>query len=65
MKGKKAAFRPKDWEELRKTNGWPTPMHMRRAAEALDNFTPAKYGDVLRWVADACDAAIAPQEAAK
>ena len=54
------ADEPKDWEEHRKANGWPTPISMRRTADALDVFTPAKYGDVLRWVADACDAALAP-----
>ena len=48
-----------DWEEYRRTRGWPTPNHMRRVAGALDTLTPAKYGEVLRWVADACDAALA------
>ena len=47
------------WEEYRRTRGWPTPNHMRRIANALDAFTPARYGEVLRWVADACDAALA------
>ena len=45
-----------DWEAMRIERGWPTPNGMRRAAEALDHLTPAKYGDILRWIADACDA---------
>jgi len=53
---------PKDWEEHRKANGWPTPNHMRRTADALDVLTPAKYGDILRWVADACDIALVPSD---
>lgn len=49
-----------DWERLRREKGWPTPHHMRRTADALDQLTrPARYGDVLRWVADLCDAALA------
>jgi hypothetical protein len=49
-----------DYEEMRRERGWPTPNHMRRAAEALDVLSiPAKYGDVLRWVADLCDSALA------
>jgi len=43
-------------EALRLSLGWPTPNHMRRAAQALDLLTSAQYGDVLRWVADMCDA---------
>lgn len=31
---------------------------MRRVADALDAITPARYGDVLRGVADLCDAAL-------
>ena len=42
-------------EELRHERGWPTPNHMRTAADALDVLTPARYGDVLRWFADKCD----------
>ena len=53
---------PSDWEEFRKANGWPTPNHMRRVADALDVLTPAKYGDILRWVADATMRALAPSE---
>lgn len=52
---------PKNWEEFRKAHGWPTPISMRRAAVGLDIFTPARYGDILRWVAAACDAALGPQ----
>ncbi len=46
-----------DFEAFRVDRGWPTPNHMRRTADALDVFTPAKYGGVLRWFADLCDAA--------
>ena len=35
--------------------GWPTPNHCRRVAEALDEITPARYGDILRAYADAED----------
>jgi hypothetical protein len=45
-------------EALRMQKSWPTPNHMRRVADALDLLTPAKYGDVLRHVADACDASL-------
>ena len=44
-----------DFDAMRMAREWPTPHHMRRAADALDIFTPAKYGDVLRWFADRCD----------
>lgn len=44
-------------EEMRKRRGWPTPNRMRAAADGLDNLTPARYGEVLRWVADQCDSA--------
>jgi hypothetical protein len=44
-----------DFDVMRLKRGWPTPNHMRRAAEALDIFTPARFGDVLRWFADECD----------
>lgn len=47
-----------DWEAFRKDHGWPTPNHMRSTADALDSLTHAKYGDILRWVADACDSAL-------
>lgn len=47
-----------DYEQMRRDRGWPTPNHMRRAADALDIFTPARYGDVLRWFADLCDATL-------
>ena len=48
-----------DWEATRRRLGWPTPMHMHRVAAALDVLAAgARYGDVLRWVADACDAAL-------
>lgn len=36
--------------------GWPTPNHCRRVADALDAITPARYGDILRAYADAEDA---------
>ena len=58
MKTAKKGRAPLDWETMRVERGWPTPMHMRRIADAIDVFTPAKYGDVLRWMADACDAAL-------
>ena len=51
--------RPTDHEAMRKARGWPTPNHMRRAADALDVLTTPRYGDVLRWVADLCDDALA------
>ena len=44
-----------EYEELRTAQGWPTPDHLRRTADALDELTPARYGDVLRWFADKCD----------
>lgn len=48
-----------DHEALRVERGWPTPMHMHRVADALDALTlPARYGDVLRWVADLCDTSL-------
>ena len=56
---KERAERP-DYEQMRRDRGWPTPNHMRRIADAIDQFTPAKYGDVLRWVADLCDEALTP-----
>ena len=40
-------------------DGWPTPNHMRSAAAALDTLSPARYGDILRAVADAEDARFA------
>ena len=46
------------YDELRKARGWPTPINMRRVADALDSLTPARHGDVLRWFADLCDAAL-------
>jgi hypothetical protein len=42
-------------ETLRRERQWPTPNHMRRAADAIDALTPARYGDILRWLADCCD----------
>lgn len=45
-------------EQMRIRLRWPTPNHMRRVADALDIMTPAKYGDVLRWVADMVDASL-------
>ena len=45
-----------DYEVLRMERGWPTPISMRQAADALDMLVIPRYGDVLRWVADACDA---------
>jgi hypothetical protein len=52
-------------EALRMEKGWPTPMHMHRIADWLDAaLLPARYGDVLRWVADACDADLAAARAA-
>ena len=53
------------WDKLWFESEWPTPMHMRMAAEALDILTPAKYGDVLRHVADLIDedSGRAPMEA--
>jgi len=53
-----AARHEADWESRRMELGWPTPAHMRRTADALDVLTPARYGDVLRWVADACDGVV-------
>ena len=47
-----------DYENLRILHNWPTPNHMRRAADALDIFTPARYGDILRWAADLCDTSL-------
>lgn len=44
-----------DHEAMRKRLGWPTPNAMRTAARALDLLAFARYGDVLRWVADLCD----------
>jgi len=44
-----------DFDAMRVVRGWPTPNHMRRTADALDNLTFAKYGDILRWFADRCD----------
>ena len=44
-----------DFDAIRVAREWPTPNHIRHAADALDIFTPAKYGDVLRWFADRCD----------
>ena len=57
MTGEKMAkAEPDDFEALRTRSGWPTPMHMHRIADWLDTVTlPARYGDVLRWVADRCD----------
>ena len=46
-----------DVEALRMERGWPTPISMRHAADALDKLAIPKYGDVLRWVADLCDGA--------
>jgi hypothetical protein len=43
------------YEDMRVQRGWPTPNHMRHAADALDQLVIPKYGDVLRWVADLCD----------
>lgn len=47
---------PNPWEALRLERGWPTPNAMRHIADALDMITPARYGDILRKVADLCDA---------
>ena len=47
-----------DYEGMRNQLSWPTPNNMRQTADALDALTAARYGDVLRWVADACDSAI-------
>lgn len=44
-----------EFEILRHERGWPTPNHMRKAADALDMLVYPKYGDILRWVADQCD----------
>ena len=44
-----------DFDAMRVAREWPTPNHMRKAADALDLLTPAKYGEVLRWFADRCD----------
>lgn len=44
-----------EWERRRCDLNWPTPNAMRSAAEALDRLSPAKYGDILRFVADLCD----------
>jgi hypothetical protein len=53
-----------DMERLRIERGWPTPNHMRHAADALDMLLYPRYGDVLRWVADRCDADPFDEEAA-
>lgn len=45
-----------DFEALRTERGWPTPISMRHAADALDMLVYPRYGDILRWIADACDA---------
>lgn len=47
-----------EWERLRTDNQWPTPNHMRRAATGLDSLAVARYGDVLRYVADLCDGVV-------
>lgn len=44
-----------EWEQRRRELNWPTPNAMRSAAEAVDHLSPAKYGDILRFVADLCD----------
>jgi hypothetical protein len=50
---------PLDWEALRMERHWPTPLSMSRVADALDMLMHgAKYGDILRWVAEACDASL-------
>ena len=49
---------PDDWETFRMDQRWPTPIHMRLAADSLDQLVIPKYGDILRWVADACDRAL-------
>ena len=49
---------PVDWEAFRMDQGWPAPNHMHSAADALDQLVIPKYGDILRWVADACDRAL-------
>ena len=53
-----------DWEAFRTANGWPTPMNMRRVAGALDQLISPGYGDVLRYVADACDWDLAARQLA-
>ena len=56
-------------EALRIREGWPTPISMRRAADALDVLVIPRFGAILRWVADLCDndpaAHAAAREAAK
>ena len=58
-----------DVEALRIREGWPTPISMRRAADALDVLVIPRFGAILRWVADLCDndpaAHAAAREAAK
>lgn len=50
-----------DYEKMRMEREWPTPNHMRTIADALDKITPARYGDILRWFADLCDASLDAQ----
>jgi hypothetical protein len=45
-----------DFDAMRVAREWPTPMAMRDAADGLDHLAIPKYGDILRWVADRCDA---------
>ncbi len=47
---------PLNFKALRIEKGWPTPNYMRQAADGLDKLAAPRYGDILRWVADACDA---------
>lgn len=56
---------PNNWEAFRMDQRWPTPNHMRSAADALDRLAIPKYGDILRWVADACDRALPNRAAAR
>ena len=60
MTTSKVERRVTDMEALRMERGWPTPNHMRHAADGLDMLAFPRYGDILRWVADACDADPAP-----
>lgn len=44
-------------DDVARDRGWPTPNTLRRAADGLALIaTGPRYADVLRWVANQCDA---------
>lgn len=49
---------PRDGDTIsvRVTEGWPTPNHVRRAADAIDAISIPKIGAILRAAADGIDA---------